>query len=147
MIHAKWLGWIACAATVGFLCGQQSQRKYDVILRQSATEMEAAVLRANVDLIRVNMPFGTPKVTFDPACSCFAASAVLLAEDTNEPIDNLRAKLTATVGLVRDSLENQAIGVPVPDRDFRMTFHRLDLKNSSKSGVLAEYRDGKLTMQ
>lgn len=146
MIHAKWLGWIACAATVGFVSGQQTQRKYDAILRQTATEMEVAVLRASVDLIRANMPFGVPKVTYDPACACFAASATMLAEDTNEPIDNLRARLTAIVGSVREAIETQGIGEPVPDRDLRMTFYRLDLKKAGSS-VLAEYRDGKLTMQ
>jgi hypothetical protein len=137
---------------IGLLLGQQAKRsKYERYLRETATQMDIAVLRANIQVLRVFMPPETPTIYYEPSCPCVMARSTMPSEWAKEPLDKVRAKLmglaiTALWALPREFPE-LSHGGTVSDRDFKMTFSEINLQNPETLRVFAEYTDGKIVFK
>jgi hypothetical protein len=138
---------------VGVLVGQQIRRsKFEKYLRPAtATTMDVAVLRANLEVIRGSMALDTPRIYYDSSRSCFVAHAVVTSELTKKPLEEVRTRLRILAAMARHALETefQEMSKPgvAPDRDFRMTFFELNLKDPDASRDLAEYVDGNVVFK
>jgi hypothetical protein len=144
---------------LGLLLGQIARpSKFDKYLRPAPVElMDLALLRVNVEIIRDNMDFGVPTVTYDSSCACFAARAAVPSETINKPLAQVRATLIAKAFVVRHNLEDEfpelskrgtemlnTNTLPVPDHDFKMTFFEIDPQKPKPTHDIAEYEDGKI---
>jgi hypothetical protein len=136
--------------TVGLLLGQQMRRsKFDAYLHGSVTPMDIAVLRANTEVVRGFISLEIPNIYYNASCACFTAHATVTSELAAKPLEEVRARLTARAQTVRRALEYEfpELSKSSPDRDFKMTFYELNLKNPDASHDLADYVDGKIVFK
>jgi hypothetical protein len=138
---------------IGALVGQQSQRsKFNKYTRPaSVTEMDIAMLRANIGVVRSFMSLEVPTIYFDQSCPCFTAHATITSDLVGKPLDEVRAKLMALALTARRAVafEFPELYKPgtLPDHDFKMTFFELNVQKPDASHDFAEYVDGKIVFK
>jgi hypothetical protein len=138
---------------VGLLLGQQIGRsKFERYLHPStATPMDVAVLRANINVVRSFMALDVPAIYYDSSCACFTAHATITSDLMKEPLDTVRSKLMSIARIARRNVEAEfpelsKLGT-VPDRDFKMTFFELNTQKPDASRDLAEYTNGRIVFK
>lgn len=132
---------------VGMLIGQQRSR-FDRYLRTGATKMDIAVVRANLEIIRLHtyqkLLSTAPSIDYYEDCACFRGQMMISSEDLKEPEEVLRLGMLGSATAAYGSLYGEIPDLlPIkPGRLFTMRFSEIGKGQHD----IGEFVDGKVVL-